>query len=54
MQPAIEVLLKKRNEEGTWNLNAKYPGQTHISWVILYDRFVNKIIKPILYYFLDF
>ncbi len=29
MLPAIEVLLKKRNKNGTWNVNAKYPGQTH-------------------------
>ncbi|MDG1730363.1 MAG: hypothetical protein P8K68_08655 [Algibacter sp.] len=29
MRPAIETLLKKRNKEGTWNLRAKYPGQTH-------------------------
>ncbi len=29
MQTAIDYLLKKRNKEGTWNLRAKYPGQTH-------------------------
>lgn len=29
MRPAIEILLKKRNKEGTWNLRAKHPGQTH-------------------------
>tara|TARA_R110002111_G_scaffold262802_1_gene341229 strand:+ start:921 stop:1844 length:924 start_codon:yes stop_codon:yes gene_type:complete len=29
MRPAIETLLKKRNKEGSWNLQAKYPGQTH-------------------------
>jgi len=29
MRPAIEILLKKRNKEGTWNLQAKHPGQTH-------------------------
>lgn len=29
LQPAIEVVLKKRNKNGTWNLNAKYPGQIH-------------------------
>ena len=28
--PAIQVLLKKRNKYGTWNVNAKYPGQVHI------------------------
>ena len=31
MQPAIDVLLKKRNKHGTWNLRAKYPGQTHFN-----------------------
>ena len=29
MDAAIEVLLKKRNLDGSWNLNAKHPGQTH-------------------------
>ena len=29
MQPAIDYLLKKRNKECTWNLRAKYTGQTH-------------------------
>lgn len=29
MQDAIDVLLAKRNKDGTWNLNAKYPGQVH-------------------------
>jgi len=29
MQPAIDYLLKKRNEDGTWNLHAKHPGQVH-------------------------
>ena len=29
MQPAIEVLLKKRNKDGTWNVQARHPGQTH-------------------------
>ncbi|MEO9964233.1 MAG: hypothetical protein ABJF11_00500 [Reichenbachiella sp.] len=29
MQPGIDVLLQKKNKSGTWNLNAKYPGQTH-------------------------
>lgn len=29
MAPAIEVLLEKRNKDGTWNLNAKHPGQVH-------------------------
>lgn len=29
MQKAIEVLLKKRNPDLTWNLNANYPGEVH-------------------------
>ena len=29
MYPAIEMLIKKRNKDGTWNVQAKYPGQTH-------------------------
>lgn len=29
MQPAVDVLLRKRNKDGTWNVRAKYPGQTH-------------------------
>ena len=29
MRPAINVLLKNRNKNGTWNLRAKYSGQTH-------------------------
>ena len=29
MRPAIEVLLQKRNPNGTWNLAAKHPGQLH-------------------------
>lgn len=29
MQPAIDILLQKRNKENTWNLNAKYPGKVH-------------------------
>jgi hypothetical protein len=29
MQPAIEVLLKKRRRDGRWNLQAKHPGQMH-------------------------
>ncbi len=29
MQSGIDVLLKKRNRTGTWNLQAKHPGQTH-------------------------
>lgn len=29
MSEAIEVLLKKRKKDGTWNLPAKHPGQVH-------------------------
>jgi len=29
MNPAIEVLLKKRNKDNTWNVQAKHPGQVH-------------------------
>jgi hypothetical protein len=29
MQPAIDILLKKRNQNGTWNVQAKHSGQTH-------------------------
>lgn len=29
MQPAIDYLLKKRNKDGTWNVQAKHPGQVH-------------------------
>jgi hypothetical protein len=29
MEDAIEVLLKKRREDGTWNLQAKHPGAQH-------------------------
>jgi hypothetical protein len=29
MNPALEVLLKKRNKDLTWNLQAKHPGQVH-------------------------
>ena len=29
MEPAIEILLKKRNKEGTWNMQAKHAGQVH-------------------------
>lgn len=29
MLPALEILLKKRNKDGTWNVNAKYPGKIH-------------------------
>lgn len=29
MKPAIQVLLKKRNIDSTWNVQAKHPGQVH-------------------------
>ena len=29
MEPAREVLLKKRNKDSTWNAQAKHPGQVH-------------------------
>lgn len=29
MQPALDVLLKKRRKDGTWPVHAKHPGQTH-------------------------
>ena len=29
MRPAIDVLMKKRNKNMTWNLQAKHPGQVH-------------------------
>lgn len=29
MQPAVDVLLKKRKKDGTWPLQAKHPGQVH-------------------------
>jgi hypothetical protein len=29
MRPAIEVLIKKRNKDLTWNLQAKHPGKVH-------------------------
>ena len=29
MRPALEALLKKRNKDLTWNLQAKHPGQAH-------------------------
>ena len=30
MQAAVDVLLKKRNKDGTWNVQAKHPGQVHV------------------------
>jgi len=29
INPAIQVLLKKRNKDATWNVQAKHPGQVH-------------------------
>lgn len=29
MQSALDALLKKRNKDGTWNVHAKHPGETH-------------------------
>jgi len=29
MQPAIDFILKKRNKNGPWNVNRKYPGKQH-------------------------
>ncbi len=29
LAPAIDVLRKKRNKDGTWNVQAKIPGQVH-------------------------
>lgn len=29
MKPAIDLLLKKRNKDSTWNVQARYPGQVH-------------------------
>jgi hypothetical protein len=29
MNPALEVLLKKRNKDKTWNVQARHPGQVH-------------------------
>lgn len=29
MQPAIEILLQKRNRDGTWKVQAKHAGKTH-------------------------
>jgi hypothetical protein len=29
MKPAVQVLLNKRNRDGTWNMQAGHPGQVH-------------------------
>lgn len=29
MQPALDVMMQKRNKDGTWNLQAKLPGALH-------------------------
>jgi hypothetical protein len=31
MKPAIDVLRSKRNNEGSWNMQAAHPGQVHIN-----------------------
>lgn len=31
MRPAIEVLLQKRNPDGTWNLEARHSGKVHFT-----------------------
>ncbi|WP_234567829.1 prenyltransferase/squalene oxidase repeat-containing protein [Rhodohalobacter sp. 614A] len=31
MQPAIDILLKKQNKDGTWNQYAEYSGLTHFT-----------------------
>ena len=38
MQEAMNVILKKRNKEDTWNLNANHPGQVHFQ--------MEKVGKP--------
>ena len=34
LQASLDVLLKKRNKDGTWNLQAKIPGQVHFDMEI--------------------
>lgn len=34
MKPALQVLLKKRNKDFTWNVQAKHPGQVHFDMEI--------------------
>ena len=34
MNPALQVLLKKRNKDFTWNVQAKHPGQVHFDMEI--------------------
>jgi len=29
MQPALDILMKKRRKDGSWPVQAKHPGQTH-------------------------
>jgi hypothetical protein len=31
MEPAIDVILEKKNKAGTWNMHAAHPGQVHIT-----------------------
>jgi hypothetical protein len=51
LQPAIDVLKKKRRKDGRWNVQAKHPGQTHFDmeragqpsrWVTLFAMRVFK------------
>ncbi|MDA3893610.1 MAG: hypothetical protein PF517_18245 [Salinivirgaceae bacterium] len=30
MQDALDILLKKQNKDGTWNVQAKHPGKVHL------------------------
>jgi hypothetical protein len=32
MQPALDVLMKKRRKDGTWPVQAKHPGKTHFDY----------------------
>ena len=34
MSPALDVLLKKRNKNATWNVQAKHPGKVHFDMEI--------------------
>jgi hypothetical protein len=38
MQPAVDVLIKKRNKDGTWNLQANHSGKLHFE--------MEKVGKP--------
>ena len=32
MEPALDVLMKKRREDGRWNVQAKHPGEVHFEY----------------------